>query len=268
MTVKDLYTKFLVEQNKVQAPSLMLEDYNHFLNKAVFHYIDLIYKEFETTQTTTDNVQALKTGQTLLATDPTVGTGLFKNSIRFVLPESYYRLLSCIVNYTVQQKYLCYLPGTTWSKGCKKLNDDQYADLDNNAYLRPSYRNPYYQIYNANQNLVSTPIPVSAGDQLNPALNTGARRDANVQGYIDITAGNVAPAFTISSVTIRYLKYPMQYELTYDQRDGLSDTSQVMEFPDTVCYQILNIMSTFVLENASDARLQTFGAVNQPIIQS
>ena len=34
-TAKQLFENALIELNKVQAPSLLLEDYNYFINKAV-----------------------------------------------------------------------------------------------------------------------------------------------------------------------------------------------------------------------------------------
>jgi hypothetical protein len=35
MTARQIYEAMLVELNKVEAPSLLLEDYNYFLNKAI-----------------------------------------------------------------------------------------------------------------------------------------------------------------------------------------------------------------------------------------
>lgn len=35
MTAREIYKAMLVELNKVESPSLLLEDYNYFLNKAI-----------------------------------------------------------------------------------------------------------------------------------------------------------------------------------------------------------------------------------------
>jgi hypothetical protein len=35
MTARAIYEAMLTELNKVEAPSLLLEDYNYFLNKAI-----------------------------------------------------------------------------------------------------------------------------------------------------------------------------------------------------------------------------------------
>lgn len=36
MTIREIYEGVLIEINKVQAPNLLLEDFNYFLNKAIY----------------------------------------------------------------------------------------------------------------------------------------------------------------------------------------------------------------------------------------
>ena len=43
MTSKQIFEYALVELNKREAPSLLLEDYNYFINKAVNQYINRVY---------------------------------------------------------------------------------------------------------------------------------------------------------------------------------------------------------------------------------
>lgn len=47
--------------------------------------------------------------------------------------------------------------------------------------------------------------------------------------------------------------------------DPGADVSQILEFPDYVCYEILNIFVRLIMENASDPRLQTNIPLNQTI---
>jgi len=47
MTARQIYEAMLVELNKVEAPSLLLEDYNYFLNKAISQYINLNYGVYD-----------------------------------------------------------------------------------------------------------------------------------------------------------------------------------------------------------------------------
>ena len=47
MTARQLFDYALIELNKVQAPSLLLEDYNYFINKAVNQYINKRYNIYD-----------------------------------------------------------------------------------------------------------------------------------------------------------------------------------------------------------------------------
>ena len=53
--------------------------------------------------------------------------------------------------------------------------------------------------------------------------------------------------------------------MTQEQLDKTQDTSQIMEFPDYVCQEIINGLVKLVMENASDPRLQTNIPINQTI---
>lgn len=66
MTVRDLYDNLLIELNKVEAPSLLLEDFIYFANKAVQQYINKRYNLYDVTQQTTDDLRVLKKSVQLL----------------------------------------------------------------------------------------------------------------------------------------------------------------------------------------------------------
>ena len=66
-------------------------------------------------------------------------------------------------------------------------------------------------------------------------------------------------------IYIDYIKTPEKIELTEEQLDG-EDKTKRMEFPDYVCYEIINEFVKLLLENASDPRLQTNIPINQTII--
>lgn len=55
--------------------------------------------------------------------------------------------------------------------------------------------------------------------------------------------------------------------VSMDQDDLIKeeDKTQVLEFPDYVCYEIINIYVRLLLENAGDPRLQTNIPINQTI---
>lgn len=57
----------------------------------------------------------------------------------------------------------------------------------------------------------------------------------------------------------------MYVSMTQDQVLDAIDNTQVLEFPDYICYEIINICVRLLLENASDPRLQTNIPINQTI---
>lgn len=61
MTARELYEYALIEVNKIEAPSLLLEDYNYFINKAVQQYINKVYNRYDVNQQSTDDLKVLKT---------------------------------------------------------------------------------------------------------------------------------------------------------------------------------------------------------------
>jgi len=65
MTARELYEYALIEVNKIEAPSLLLEDYNYFINKAVQQYINKVYNRYDINQQSTDDLKVLKTSSIL-----------------------------------------------------------------------------------------------------------------------------------------------------------------------------------------------------------
>jgi len=57
MTELDLYTAALIEQNKLEAPSLTIEEYNYMINKAIIQYINLTYARFDINQQSSDDLR-------------------------------------------------------------------------------------------------------------------------------------------------------------------------------------------------------------------
>jgi hypothetical protein len=82
---------------------------------------------------------------------------------------------------------------------------------------------------------------------------------------MEIRYGKDNSIFRLSSVLIDYLKVPQFIRLTQDQIDEVEDVSQVLEFPDYVCQEIVNQLIKLLLENSSDPRLQTSIPINQSI---
>ena len=82
---------------------------------------------------------------------------------------------------------------------------------------------------------------------------------------MELRFGNDDTVFEPTHVYVDYIKAPMYIRLTQEQIDSTLDFSQVLEFPDYVCFEIVNIFTRLLMENASDPRLQTNMPINQTI---
>lgn len=313
MTARELYEYALIELNKLEAPSLLLEDYNYFINKAVQQYINLIYAKFEIDQQSTDDLRVLKattalTPQKLSSATSMpswVSDGLFGVSYYVDLPADYLHLLNCIVEYKVTKaNFKCYNKNELVPFAARRLSTDMYTQILNNAYLRPMYKRPYYYISNVNTSngaysdstgltptnnqmdshilqynngstdlgSVGTPGHNYASDAYAPsnlvdAENTAGDRLANPSMVrLELRFGNDDSVFVPNKVYIDYLKAPMYIRLTQEQINSTLDYSQTLEFPDYVCFEIVNIFTRLLMENAGDPRLQTNIPINNTII--
>lgn len=352
MTSKQVFEYALIELNKREAPSLLLEDYNYFINKAVNQYINKIYNAYDVNQQKSDDLRVLKASAVLTptlnndyATAPSE-SALFSKAYELDLPDDYLHILNCIVEYDVAKYYKCYNQGDKVHFGAKRLTADMFSQILNNYYLRPLYKNPYFYINNVTTTstyptsdtqteviaasykviigtvdatsklTISLPtgvttVTVTTASALISALNalttptviatlSGSDvlvTDANV-GNVSVTGkgltldkvpsstrisenryGNSAKVrmeirygkdsaiFTLSKVYIDYLKSPKFIRLSQSEIDKVEDTSQILEFPDYVCQEVVNELVRLLMENASDPRLQSHIPINQSIAQ-
>lgn len=82
---------------------------------------------------------------------------------------------------------------------------------------------------------------------------------------MEIRYGTDDSLFKLKKVYIDYIKAPQNIRLTQEQLDLTEDTSQMLEFPDYVCQEIINELVHIVMENIADQRLQTHPVVSQSI---
>ena len=287
MTARELYEYALIELNKLEAPSLLLEDYNYFINKAVQQYINLVYAKLEIDQQSTDDIRVLKTSAILkpikLSEDPTyshLSNGLFKSSYYVDLPADYMHLLNCIVEYKVSvSNFKCYNKNDIVYFAARRLTPDMYTQILNNAYMRPMYKRPYYYLNNINtaNTIVTNPsmdtaiLDANKKDNETPSTLVDSN---NKQGdrlsnpsivRLELRYGNDDGVFVPNNIYVDYLKSPLSIRLTQEQINSTLDYSQVLEFPDYVCFEIANIFVRLLMENTSDPRLQTNMPINNTI---
>ena len=350
MTARQVWEGMLTELSKVNAPSMLLQDFNYFFNKAISQYINKRYNIYDINQQTSDDLRVLKTTAILKATQSEplkaladLGAGkskLFGATYEVILPSDYLHLLNCICLYKVNKKWKCYDAGDYVQFAAKRLTADSWSVIVNDYYNRPLPERPYFYIHNLNINntLPTTPITdtnpngtdstiqyylisdkvinstviVKAGtrvyvkdgivykedtyttkiegatmDDLSTKKSNFPRtiklgkpdyrtvstvdRDAETRYgnasnvRMEIRYGHDDSVFKLEKVFIDYIKSPQTIRLTQEQVNLTEDTSQIMEFPDYVCDQIINELTMLVMENTADPRLQTNTIVTQSI---
>ena len=98
------------------------------------------------------------------------------------------------------------------------------------------------------------------------STNPDGNRVANASKVIiEIRFGEDDSVFTPEYAYIDYIKAPMFIQLTYDDITSTVDNTRILEFPDYVCFEIVNEFVKLLMENASDPRLQTNFAINQTV---
>lgn len=294
MTAKNSYEASLVELNKENAPSLLLEEYNYLYNKAVNQYINKRYNIYDISQQTTDDLRVLKSNAVIFAKK-------YENDLEdatyvIELPQDYLHMLNCTCIYTLDKSSNCNPSGKYVRQSATRLTADVWSRALHNAYWSPSYRRPYYYIHNVNQKNSLPTNPYKEGvlgttDQYKSnSETTEYPRMLSLKNIKDKTIGetnlvkkesysrvaNPIPIrceirygnddiYKLEKVSIDYLKAPQYVELTQEQLDSVHDNSQILEFSDNVCYEIINELVHLVMENASDQRLQTHYAFSQSI---
>lgn len=247
MTELDLYKNALIEINKLEAPSMLLEDYNYFINKAIQQYTNKAYNKYDMTQQTTDDLSALKRTAILDVKESDPYMAMERKFYHCELPENYLHILNCIVTFNNtlddnESNKKCNKDDndskTTKSVLARRLTADQYPSIVMNAYLKPTHKRPYFFI---NQGPNST------------------------ESVLEIRVGNEKTKKTPTTVYIDYLKTPKVINLTDEDLDSDDDLTDVVEFPEYVCFEIINEFTKLLLENAGDPRLQTNIPINQTI---
>lgn len=391
MTTRQLYEDLLIELNKVQAPAVLLEDFNYFANKVIGQYINKMYNFYDINQQKSDDLRVLKSTAILT---PALNTGLvsdnlLKNTYEVYLPDDYLHILGCVIEYTVNKNYKCYKAGNNLQFNAKRLTADMFPAIIHNYYMRPTYKNPYYYLNNIAVDFVhpinELPEPITTAtttlgstliqfgtpslsslsvvkdsqtlvfnynadpnagvdpgipdppitDQINPGgtpvnmytlfydivtlqrdlswfnisteivgtelvftnlvgegissvtetgtyltvvttasemptealenKSAGFRYGNRSKVRMEIRYGQELPWLYPTKLYVDYLRSPQYIKLTEEQVDEVLDTSQLLEFPDYVCQEIVNDLIKLLLENASDPRLQTNIPINQTI---
>ncbi len=322
MTSRQVFESMLIELSKVNAPSMLLQDFNYYINKAINQYINKRYNIYDVNQQTTDDIRVLKSTTVLIPQQitstisgvdtsnwKTGSASLFGATYEVYLPLDYLHILNCICVYKLNKRFKCYNAGDYVQFAARRLTADSWSIVLNDFYNRPLPERPYYYIHNLNTSvdLPTNPIETTtvlnrntvgtdtksdyevdpgSGSSLTTGPNSNLPRTIDLTGFTnksivekeagvrygnsssvrcEIRYGRDSSVFELQAVMIDYIKTPQIIRLTQEQVDLTEDTSQIMEFPDYVCQEIINELTMLVMENTADPRLQTNTVVTQSI---
>ena len=164
-------------------------------------------------------------------------------------------MLSCIVSFEkLANSDKCgSKTDSTISTVARKMTSDIAPTIINNAYFKPSYKNPYYSIDTSS----------TENDILDMIINPCETPDLEKKIKMNLMIGKVK--YEPITVFINYLKTPEKVYLEEEDLYG-EDRTKEMEFPDYACYEIINEFTKLLLENTADPRLSTNVPINQSII--
>ena len=255
MSILDIYRACLVELNKVQAPSLLLEDFNYLYNKAVQQQINKKYNQFEINQQSTDDLRVLTKTVKIIPT-ATTSEDAFGTSYDCPLPSDYMHILNCICEFKDNKPRCNDCP--TIRVGANKLTTNQWSQVITNYYMKPSVKRPYFYIINLEDPVIDVSYP------RNEVKQDGVRYGNSTYPIMQIKCGN-NPRYELKAVYVDYLRTPKYTILTEDQINDSKDTSTIVEFNDYVIYEIINNVVALAMENGVNPRVQNFTGINTTI---
>ena len=221
MTIRDLYEYALIEMNKVEAPSLLLEDFNYFINKAVQQYINKVYNRYDINQQSSDDLRVLKATVRLPLTKEVYGQVAEKLDGKFVykvdLPNDYMHILNCIIEYEVQKSIKCYKSGDHVDFPARRLTADMAAGILHNVYMKPDYKRPYYYINNVSTvgNFNEADVSAKNDDSLRDSKKEDDTRKSNASNVrLELRFGADDSVFQPEYIYVDYIKSPMFIRVT------------------------------------------------------
>ena len=173
MTSKQLYHAVQIELNKENAPNILLESFNYFVNRAINQYVNKRYNIYDINQQTTDDLRVLKATAILEPTKSEDYNDFSTASMAtyyVTLPSDYLHMLNCICIYNVKKTWNCYDAGDHWRAPAKRLTADAFSQVLDNFWNKPTHNKPYYYIHNVNKQIY---IPTEEKDgEINAEIDT------------------------------------------------------------------------------------------------
>ena len=148
ITARQAYIDILTELVKEEAPTLYLEDYLYYFNKAISEYMKTRYELYEVNQQLSDDMRAWKKSFPALTLSTSISD----------IPE-YRHLLSCLIDVKISRPISkCdQRPNTTERYKVTRMSSEIKAGLLGNAYLKPTFYRPYFEV-------IDNTIKINVGD--------------------------------------------------------------------------------------------------------
>ena len=275
-SIREVYDYVQVELNRAKAPSVTLEDFLYFLNKAINNYCNIKYNTFNLNQQFTDDLRELirtytvsspkiKDGNNVIMQNnvdpltpitPISGTDAGINIdyavVSTELPGDYYHLIGCTIKYKrtakpiTSKRYEIYTIRTKIPYKVRRVTTDSLTMTLNNYYYRPKPNNPYFILNNEAYG--------SETKTVNPS--------------VEIHIGKLPETHTVEKVSMTYFINPKKVEMTEDDLYSVEDTTEKMEFSRYICYEIINILIGLIMINTGNplvGAVQSFNKTIQPI---
>ncbi len=273
-SVREIYDYIQVELNKAKAPSITLEDFLYFLNKAVNNYCNIKYNTYNINQQFTDDLKELV--RTYSISEPKIKDGndvvMQNNSITptpveeipeassgkdidyavvtIKLPDDYYHLLGCSIKYKKTEK-----PST--SKRCpynsiktntpykvRRVTTDSLTTTLNNYYYKPKLNSPYFILNNET-------FTESSGSK--------------VSTTVEIHVGKIPEIYTVDKVSMVYFVNPKKLSMSEDDLYTDEDNTEKMQFSRYICYEIINILIGLIMINSGNPLVSSVTSFNKTI---
>lgn len=253
-TLIELYEAYLYDANKEESPAVGPDDFSSHANKAINQVFNKFYATDERLQQDSDNLRALyrsvvidssgnltdKRGNSLNLFPNNTNTTTFVKTAdgwSFDLFIDYFHLKGITGEFDLGSDYVCNGSSSVRKVRLTRTTTQKYNNTFDNVFQKEDLTIPSPRAY---------------------AIQEGEE--------IELKLGNVG---TINKLFIDYIRVPSVYTLTDVQVNERittgNDTSQILEFPGYINYEILREINTLVLARDADQRLSTIPTVSQSV---
>ncbi len=201
MTARQIFEATAIELSKIQAPSLMLQEFNYYFNKAINQYINKTYNYYDVNQQTTDDLRVLKStayltpqkynpdtqfhGSTYLSSKYPNISSLHGATYEVNMPIDYLHLLNCVCVYYVAKTKDCWDAGSYIQIPATRLTADSWSQILTDVYNRPSPMKPYYYIHNQSVSKNSELLPTNP---ITEVSDLGIPNGTDMTGTYEVTS--------------------------------------------------------------------------------